>query len=233
MSWREEAKKKAAERAVEHVESGFVVGLGSGTTVAHVSHLLGKRVREGKLRIRGVPTSYQALLLASQHGIPTTTLDEHPVLDVAIDGADQVDQDLNMIKGLGGAMTREKIVATASKKNVIVVDETKLTKKLGVGQAVPLEVMPFALSPVLGQLRGSGGSPSLREAKSKLGPVITDNGNFIVDVTFGPIGDAGNLSQTLAAIPGIVGTGLFIGLADVVYVGSRRGVEKLVNIRRT
>jgi len=109
LSWREEAKKNAAKKAVEHVESGFAVGLGSGTTVAHAYRFLGERVREGRLLIRGVPTSYQALFLAREYGIPTTTLGEHPILDVAIDGADQVDQDLNMIKGMGGAMTREKI----------------------------------------------------------------------------------------------------------------------------
>jgi ribose 5-phosphate isomerase A len=233
LSWREEAKKKAAEKAVEHVESGFVVGLGSGTTVAHASRLLGERVREGKLFIRGVPTSYEALLQAYQHGIPTTTLGEHPILDITIDGADQVDRNLNMIKGLGGALTREKIVATASKLNVIVVDETKLTKKLGKGQVVPLEVMPFAFSPVMAKLRGLDGKPILREAKSKLGPVVTDNGNFIVDVDFGPIDDLGKLSQILDATPGIVGTGVFMGLADIVYVGSQRGVEKLQTIRRS
>ena len=229
MDWRENAKKRAAANAVEHVKAGFIVGLGSGTTVAYAFQELGKRIREKKLRIYGVPTSHQALLLAVQHSIPTTTLNEHPQLDVSIDGADQVDKKLNMIKGMGGALTREKIVAYASKMNIVVIDETKLTKTLGADQPVPVEVLPFALPTVTAKLRIFGSKPVLREAKKKLGPVVTDNGNFILDVDFGQIDDPKELNQKLKAIPGIVETGLFINLANIVYVGGREAVQKLEN----
>lgn len=227
MDWRENAKKMAAINAVKHVEDGFIVGLGSGTTVTYAFQEIGKRIHEEKLHIYGVPTSYQAFLLAVQNSIPVTTLDEHHQLDIAIDGADQVDEKLNMIKGVGGALTREKIVASASRMNVIIVDETKLTRKLGVNQPVPVEVLPFAMSTITKKLRILGSKPILREAEKKLGPVVTDNGNFIVDVDFGLIDNPKELNRTLKAIPGIVETGLFVGMADVVYVGGREAVQKL------
>lgn len=228
MAWRENAKKAAAVAAVAHVEDGFVIGLGSGTTIVYALQELGRRKQEKKLSIFGVPTSYQAFQIAIKHKIPLTTLDEHPRLDMTIDGADQVDEKLNMIKGMGGAMTREKIVASASKLNVIVVDETKLTeKKLGHGQPVPVEVLPFAMSTVEAQLRELGGKPFLREAEGKLGPVVSDNGNFIFDVNFGSISDPRETNHALKAIPGVIETGLFVEMADVVYVGRREGVRKL------
>ena len=217
----------AAVNAVKHVEEGFIVGLGSGTTIAYAFQELGKRIREKKLQIHGVPTSYQAFLLAVQHNIPITTLDEHPQLDVTIDGADQVDEELNMIKGMGGALTREKIVASASRLNVIVVDEKKLTKKLGVNQPVPVEILPFALSTVTVNLSKLGGNPVLREAEKKLGPLVTDNGNFILDVHFGPIDNPMDLNRKLKVISGVVETGLFIGMANIVYVGGKEAVRKL------
>jgi ribose 5-phosphate isomerase A len=217
----------AAANAVEHIKEGFIVGLGSGTTVDYAFQELGKRIREKKLRIHGVPTSHQAFLLAVQYGIPITTLNEHPQLDVAIDGADQVDKKLNMIKGMGGALTREKIVAYASKMNVIIVDETKLTKKLGTDQPVPVEVLPFASPTVTAKLHTWGSKPVLREAKKKLGPVVTDNGNFILDVDFGPIDNPKELNRKLKAIPGVVETGLFVDLADIIYVGGRETIQKL------
>jgi ribose 5-phosphate isomerase A len=227
LDWLENAKKMAAVSAAKHVENGFVVGLGSGTTVAYAFQELYRRIREDRLHIQGVPTSYQASLLAAQNHIPTTTLDEHPRLDVTIDGADQVDEELNMIKGMGGALTREKIVASASEMNIIVVDETKLTKKLGVNQPVPIEVLPFALTVAMAKLRALKGKPVLREAQKKLGPVVTDNGNFILDVDFGAIDNPKELNQALNAIPGIVETGLFLGMADIVYVGKRETVQRL------
>lgn len=213
--------------AVKHVEDGFIVGLGSGTTVTYAFQEIGKRMHEEKLHLYGVPTSYQAFLLAVQNHIPVTTLDEHHQLDIAIDGADQVDEELNMIKGVGGALTREKIVASASKMYVIIVDETKLTKKLGVNQLVPVEVLPFAMSTIAKKLRILGSKSILRKAEKKLGPVVTDNGNFILDVDFGPIDNPKELNRMLKAIPGIIETGLFVGMADVVYVGGRETVQKL------
>lgn len=217
----------AAVKATKHIKQGFIVGLGSGTTVSYAFQELGKKIREKKLQICGVPTSHQAFILAVKHVIPITTLYEHPQLDITIDSADQVDKNLNMIKGMGGALTREKIVASASKMNVIVVDETKLTKKLGYNQPVPVEVLPFALSPLIRKLRELGGKPVLREAEKKLGPVVTDNGNFILDTYFGPISNPRNLNQKLKAIPGIVETGLFLEMANVVYVGRKKAVRKL------
>lgn len=227
MDWRENAKKMAAINAVKHVEDGFIVGLGSGTTVTYAFQEIGKRMHEEKLHLYGVPTSYQAFLLAVQNHIPVTTLDEHHQLDIAIDGADQVDEKLNMIKGVGGALTREKIVASASKMYVIIIDETKLTKKLGVNQLVPVEVLPFGMSTITRKLRILGSKSILRKAEKKLGPVVTDNGNFILDVDFGPIDNPKELNGMLKAIPGIIETGLFVGMADVVYVGGRETVQKL------
>lgn len=227
MDWREDAKKRVAFEAAKHVKNGFVIGLGSGTTVGYVFQELGRRMREKELSIHGVPTSYQALLLAVQHKIPLTTLHEHTQLDLTIDGADQVDPLLNMIKGAGGALTREKIVASISKTNIIVIDNSKLIRKLGLNHPIPVEVLPFALNPVLARLNKLGSKPNLRIAKEKLGPVVTDNGNFIIDVDFDYIKDPEALDQSLKAIPGVVETGLFIEMADIVYVGGRETIQKL------
>jgi ribose 5-phosphate isomerase A len=226
VSWKEEAKKQVALEAVKHVEDGFVVGLGSGSTAAYVIQELGRLMRQDGLRVLGVPSSSQALLLAVHSGLPLTTLDEHPVLDLAIDGADEVDKRLDMIKGGGGALTREKIVASAAKQVVIVADETKLVETLG-SFKVPVEVLPFALATVSAGIKKLGGKPFLREAKVKVGAVVTDNGNYIVDVDFGPIDNAEELNQRLKIIPGLIETGLFIGLADIVYLGKKDGIIRL------
>jgi len=227
LSWRSKAKRAAATKAAEHVEGGSIVGLGSGSTAAYALQDIGKRMQESKLRILGVPTSYQAFLLAVKYKIPITTLDEHPCLDLAVDGADQVDEKLNMVKGMGGAFTREKVIASASKTTVIAIDETKLSKHLGSNQPVPVEVLPFALATVRLKLQSLGGKPTLREAEKKVGPVVTDSGNFILDVNFGPISSPRKLDQELKSIPGIIETGLFVEMADVVYVGGRSSVRRL------
>ena len=227
MSWREEAKKRVAFEAVRHVEDGFVVGLGSGSTAAYVIQDIGRLIRQDGLQVLGVPSSSQAMLLAVRSGIPLTTLDEHPSLDLAIDGADEVDKKLNMIKGWGGALMREKIVASAAKKVVIVADETKLVEKLGTTFRVPVEVLPFALATVSVGIKELGGKPLLREGKGKVGAVVTDNGNYIVDVDFGPIDDAEELNQGLKFIPGVIETGLFMNMADIVYLGKKDGIIKL------
>ncbi len=224
----DEAKRRAALEAVKHVKSGFVVGLGSGSTTAYAIEAIGNKVQSGKLNVKGIPTSTQAFLLAVKHGIPVTTLDEHPVVDVDIDGVDQVDAELNLIKGVGGALAREKIVASASKLNVIVADAGKRVQVLGENNhPVPVEVLSFAVKLVQQRIEDLGGKPVLRESKGKLGPVITDNGNMIVDAVFGEIRDAVGLEQRLKMIPGVVETGLFIGLTDIVYLGSSSGIEKL------
>jgi ribose 5-phosphate isomerase A len=224
----EEAKLKAALEAVKEVRNGFIVGLGSGTTAAYAIKGLGKALRQGSLKeIRGVPTSHQAASLARESGLPLVTLDEYPKIDIAIDGADQVDDRLDLIKGGGGALLREKIVAAASERYVIVVDETKLSRTLGMGRALPIEVLPFASSFVLKKLSEKAKTASVREGLGKVGPVVTDNGNFIVDADFGPIVDARGLETWLKAIPGVLETGLFLGLADVVYIGTKNSVETL------
>jgi len=227
VGWREEAKKRAALEAVKHLKDGFTLGLGSGSTAAYAIREIGRKIQQEDLRILGVPTSYQAFLLAVDCGILLTTLNEHPELDLTIDGADQIDKALNLIKGMGGALTREKIVASASKQLVIVADETKLVEKLGTNHPVPVETLPFALPTVMSKVQEMGGRPVLREGKGKVGPVVTDNGNFIVDVDFGLIDDPKELNSRLKLISGVVETGLFIDMADIVYVGKPALVEKL------
>ncbi len=226
--WIEKAKKNAALEAVKHVKDGFVVGLGSGSTAAHAIEELGRRVKKEGLHILGVPTSYQSLALAVKCGILITTLEEHPTLDITIDGADQIDKKLNLIKGMGGALAREKVVASASKKLVIVADETKKVEVLGENDhPVPIEVLPFAVPLVMHKISEIGGKPLLREGKGKVGPIITDNANILIDAFFGLIHKPTELEQKLQTIPGIVETGLFLNVADTVYLGKRDGVEKL------
>ena len=229
----EELKRKAAYEAVKHVKDGFVVGLGSGSTAACAIDALGERIKREHLSILGVPTSYQAFLLAVKNGIPVTTLEEHGVIDVTIDGADQIDPKLNLIKGMGAALAREKIVASASKQNVIIADESKRVKALGEnGQPVPVEVLPFAIALVKRRIEAAGGKPSLREGKGKVGPVITDNGNVVIDASFGVISNAAELEMKLKTIPGVVETGLFVGLTDVCYLGTKSTVEKIERKRK-
>jgi ribose 5-phosphate isomerase A len=224
----EKGKKNAALEAVKHVKDSFVIGLGSGSTVAYAAEEIGKRIKTEKLHVKVVPTSYQAFMLAVKNGIPLTTLEEHPILDLAIDGADQIDENLNLIKGMGGALTREKIVAAASKNLIIIADERKKAKILGEnGQQMPVEVLPFAASFVMHKISELGGKPKIREGTGKVGPVVTDNGNFIIDVDFGLIDKPAELEKKLKTIPGIVETGLFVDMADLVYLGKLDKVERL------
>ncbi len=232
-AWVEEAKRRAALAAVKHVKDGFVVGLGSGSTAAYAIVALGERIRRERLTVLGIPTSYQAFLLAVEHGIAVTTLEEHPEIDVTIDGADQIDPQLNLIKGMGAALAREKIVASASKQNIIIADESKKVQVLGENNhPVPVEVLPFALSIVKRKIEAAGGKAVVREGKGKLGPVITDNGNAVIDAVFGAIADVAKLEQKLKMIPGVVETGLFVGSTDTVYVGTRSAVETLERKRK-
>ncbi len=232
MDPRERMKRRASERAVEHVESGFVVGLGSGTTAAMAIRLIGERLRAGELRdILGVPTSLQAAQEAISSGIPLTTLDEHPELDLSIDGADQLDLELRAIKGGGGALLREKVVASASRLSIVVADETKLSERLGLGCPVPVEVHPFALTPVYKRLSEMGGKAKVRTGAGKLGPVVTENGNLIVDVHFGALEDPEGVEGRLKGIPGVLETGIFIDLIDLAYIGTREGVRRLERFR--
>jgi ribose 5-phosphate isomerase A len=224
----EKMKKNAALEAVKHVQDDFVVGLGSGSTAAYAIEAIGDRIKKEKMRVLGVPTSYQAFTLAVEHGIQITTLDEHPQLDLTIDGADQIDEELNLIKGMGGALAREKTVASASKKVIIVADESKKVKLLGENDhPVPIEVLPFAASIVAQKVKEIGGKPVMREGVKKVGPVVTDNGNFIIDAHFGIIRKPIELEQKLKSIVGVVETGLFIELAGIVYIGKPDTIEKI------
>ena len=217
-----DAKKAAGEAAAELVKSNMVVGLGTGSTVAWTIKRLGERVRDEGLDFWGVPTSFQAENLAIASGIKLTTLNSHPVLDLAIDGADQVDHKLYVIKGGGAAHTREKVVACSARRFVIVADESKYAELLT--WSVPVEVLPFALRLVERRLVELGGKPVLRLGKMKDGPVITDNGNIVMDVDFGVIEDPQGLAARISPIPGVVEHGIFDNL-DELYLARGDGVE--------
>jgi ribose 5-phosphate isomerase A len=227
MDWREKAKEKAAFESIKHVKDGLVIGLGSGSTASYVIKKIGMKIKKEKIGVKGVPTSYQAFFLAIQSGIPVTTLFESPILDLYIDGADQIDNNLNLIKGKGGALTKEKIVSEAAKKFVVVADETKLTDALGRDKLIPIEILPFSEPIVSSQIKEIGGKGILRQGKYNIGPFITDNGNFILDVNFGTISDPIKLESELKLIPGVIETGLFIGKAQIVYLGTKTIVKTL------
>jgi ribose 5-phosphate isomerase A len=219
-----DAKKAAGEAAADLVKSGMVVGLGTGSTVAWTIKRLGERVREEGLDFFGVSTSFQAENLAIASGIKLTTLNSHPILDLAIDGADQVDANLFVIKGGGAAHTREKVIACSAKRFVIVADESKFVERLT--WPVPVEVLPFAFRLVERRLKELGGAPVLRQGLRKDGPVITDNGNFVVDADFGVIEDPEGLAARMCGIPGVVEHGIFDNL-DELYLARKEGVEKI------
>lgn len=216
-------KQTAGEQAAQLVENNMVVGLGTGSTAAYAIKELGRRVASG-LKILGVPTSYQSAFLAAESGIPLTTLDEHPVLDIAIDGADQITKS-TAIKGGGGAHTREKIVALSSKKFVIAVDESKCADILN--HPVPLEVLPFARKLVAKHIAELGGKANVRMGINKDGPVISDNGNFIMDADFGVIDDPVYLSEAISQCAGVVEHGIFTDI-DICYIGKKDGSVEIM-----
>jgi len=218
-SEREAAKRRAGESAVEAVEDGMTVGLGSGSTAAHAIRALGRDVDSG-LDVEGVPTSFQARELAVETGIELTTLDERSV-DLAIDGADQV-AGPHLVKGGGGAHAREKIVDSAADRLLVVADPTKEADVLD--HPVPVEVLPDARAPVTDAVRRLGGQPDLRRAERKTGPVVTDNGNLVLDCDFGAMPDPAGLAADLAGLPGVVEHGLFVDAADEVHVGTETEV---------
>jgi ribose 5-phosphate isomerase A len=216
----DEGKRRAGENAADTVSDGMVVGLGTGSTAARAIRELGRRVDSG-LDIRGIPTSYESRQLARKAGIPLVSLAE-ATPDIAIDGADQV-ADFDLIKGGGAAHAREKLVDAAADRFLVVVDGTKLATTLDL--AVPIEVLPDAEPVVSSDLEALGGTPTLRDAERKDGPVVTDNGNLVVDCEFGSIVDPAALAADIAAIPGVVEHGLFVDLADEIHVGTETGVD--------
>jgi ribose 5-phosphate isomerase A len=208
------------ERALELVTDGSLIGLGSGRAAQAFVKALGERVRSGRLRVRGVPTSEETKKLAQQERIPLVTLAQSGILDATVDGADEVDPNLDLIKGYGRALVREKIVAASSRRVIILVGDEKLVPRLGSRGKLPLEVTPFALPLCERRLHELGCQPALYVQQG--GPFVTDNGNHILDCRIAPITDATRLEQDIRAIPGVVGTGLFLGMADTVLVGDRR-----------
>lgn len=222
-----ELKGQAADFAVSFVESGMIVGLGHGSTAMFVVQKIGQLLTKGQLQnVLGVPCSVQIEGEAQQLGIPLTTLEEHPVIDVTIDGADEVDSNLNLIKGGGGALLREKIVAQASLREIIVVDESKLSPALGTHWPVPIEVTPFGWRSQMSYLESIGGTPILRLDTSG-DPFKTDQGNVILDCTFDPIERPAQLAASLSDRAGIVEHGLFLGLAKDVIVYGGNGIRHL------
>ena len=218
-------KEIAGKKAAELIKDNQVVGVGSGTTVSYFIKYLGKRIREEGLSVRTVPSSYQVYLELIQEKIPTTTLDENPFLDITVDGADEVDKELNLIKGGGAALTREKIIGTYTKRLVIIVDSSKYVENLG-KFPLPIEVLPMALKPVVNRLKEMGGEPQCRMGVKKMGPLVTDNGNFIVDCKFNIIKDPADLELKLNMLPGVIENGLFVNLTSSVIIGS--GEETII-----
>jgi ribose 5-phosphate isomerase A len=203
------------ERAVQEIAPGMIVGLGTGKAATAFIHVLGERVRDG-LTILGVPTSDASAKLAKELGIPLVELADVDAIDVDLDGADEVEPGCNLIKGYGGAMVREKIVAAASKRFVVLVGDEKLVPALGARGKLPVEVVPFGLPVVRRKIAALGYEPVLRSEDGAA--VVTDNGNHIFDVKLGPIAEPTRLERDLLDIPGVVGTGLFLGMADLVLV---------------
>ena len=217
-------KYKAAMAALDEVESGMVLGLGTGSTVTHFIRELGARVRDG-LEVSTIATSRQSEKLAQEVGVRVVTFAELKVLDITVDGADEVSPELHLVKGLGGALVREKIVAKASRRVVIVVDESKIVDQLGTRVPVPVEVVPFATDIVLHQLARIGGEPKVRVEQGK--PFVSDNGNHIVDWLFGPIPDPPSIEQQLKSVSGVVDSGIFSNVADRVIVAGVSGLRTL------
>ncbi len=221
----EKLKEKAALSAIELVEDGQVVGIGTGSTVYYAIKGLAERVEAENLEITCIPTSIRTEALAEEVGLKLSSLKGPQGIDICIDGADQVDKYLNLIKGGGGAHTREKIVASCSKKVVIIVDEGKVSTKLDM--AVPVEVLPFSRELSSALLEELGGKPLLRSSGELDTPYRTDNGNFILDVNFGTIDNPAELEERINSVLGVVENGIFCSVADEVHVGTEKGVDIL------
>lgn len=218
-----DAKRAAGEAAAALVERGMRLGLGTGSTTAFFIEALGRRVQEEGLEVIGTPTSFAAERLARQYRIPLATLNDLECLDLAFDGADEVDPNLNLIKGRGGAHTREKIVAALADQFIVLADPSKLVERLGTKMPVPVEVLPMAEAPVRRSLERMGTRAELRMAKSKDGPCVTDQGFWILDVHFDGIDDPAAAAAMIRAIPGVLDHGLFLGMAAYVLIGEDGG----------
>ena len=228
MTDREAAKRQAAEQAIQHIQSGMLLGIGTGSTAKYLIVGLAERLRDGRLHdVVGVPTSETTAALCRQLDIPIATLADHPSLDLVIDGADEIDPSLNLIKGLGGALLREKIVAASSARFVVIADDSKLVGQLGTHAPLPVETIEFGMPLVSRRLAELGGTPVPR-----VGPdgtlFRTDEGNIILDCRFAGIADATALNAAINAIPGVVEHGLFISMASIALVSGSGGVTTIV-----
>ncbi len=222
-------KQEVGKAAAALVKSNSIVGLGTGSTTAYAIQYLGERIKSGELEnIQGVPTSFQAEVLAKQYGIPLITLDAADRMEIAIDGADEVDPNKNLIKGGGAAHTREKVVDSLADVFVVVVDSGKIVEALGSTFLLPVEVIPMAVTPVMKALEKLGGVPQLRMGVKKAGPVVTDQGNLVIDVKFDKIEDPANLEKTINNLPGVLENGLFVGVADVILIGEIKDGQPVV-----
>jgi ribose 5-phosphate isomerase A len=218
-------KKIAAIVAADEVKDGQILGLGTGSTAHYFIEKVGIRIKEEGISVMGVPTSYQSFILAKESNIPITTLEESDI-DLAVDGADEIDPDFNLIKGGGAAHTLEKIVDYSAKELIIIADESKLVDKLG-KFPVPLEIIAESVKPVFFELKDMGAEAKIRMAKYKDGPVISDNGHFIVDASFGEINNPIQLEKDLNSIPGVIENGIFSQMVDKVILGTPKGVKLL------
>ena len=224
MSWTDKARVSAAAQAVRELKDNTTIGLGSGSTILHALELAAERIKKENLRISFIPTSYQVEIAAKKLGLKTTTLEERTEPDLALDGADQVQwRSLDLVKGGGAALLREKIVDSTAKRLVIVVDEKKLAKTLGGSQPIPVEIVPFGYAATLEKIRKISEKANLRESAGKVGPVISDNGNIIADTYFRNLRRPDIVHEKLKKIPGVIETGLFLGMTDTAYVGRKDG----------
>ena len=222
----EELKRQAAEQAVAYIQSGMVVGLGTGSTAVFAVRRIGELLAAGRLqRIVGIPTAEVTAREAERAGVPLGTLDDHPSVDVTIDGADEIDPQLNLIKGLGGALLREKIVAAASRRLIIIADDSKRVEQLGTRAPVPVEVVVFARRPVAGYLASLGARVVERRKNGER--FITDEGNLILDCHFPGLPNPSEMAQLIRAQPGVVEHGLFLGMATEAIIAGERGVRVL------
>jgi ribose 5-phosphate isomerase A len=224
-------KKNAADKAVEeNVKKNMVLGIGSGSTVVYAVKKIVEMNKKNSLNLKCIPTSFQSYQLIVENGLNLVSLDQYPEIDLDIDGADEIDENLNLIKGGGGCLVQEKIIASNSKQLIIIADFRKKSKNLGENwkKGIPIEVIPLAYVPIMKKLGKLGGKPVLRMAQAKAGPLVTDNGNFIIDTDFGIIETPSILNQKILIIPGVVDTGLFIEMASKVYIGREDGTTLIL-----
>ncbi len=224
MSWVDKARLSAAAQAIREIKNRSTIGLGSGSTVLKALELAAEKIRKEKLDVSFVPTSYQMEIAAKRLGLKTAQLEEDRELEMALDGADQVQwRSLDMVKGGGAALLREKVVDSSARRLVVVIDEKKLAKTLGGEQPIPVEIVPFGYHSTLAKIKRISEKAVLREAAGKVGPVVTDNGNLIVDAYFRNLRRPDIVHERLKKIPGVVETGLFLGMCDIAYVGRKDG----------